>query len=93
MNKSSILTLSSMFLHLAQNLFYLVITGCFHMTSSSLPFNPFEHKHHEEQYITNPKDVILFNYGASMPDYNNKPTLASSSSSSDNLKGIHYTPF
>ena len=29
--------------------------------------NPFGYKQHEEQYITNPHDVILFNYGASMP--------------------------
>jgi hypothetical protein len=29
--------------------------------------DPFEYKQHEEQYITNPKDVILFNYGASAP--------------------------
>jgi hypothetical protein len=26
--------------------------------------NPFGYKQHEEQYITNPHDVILFNYGA-----------------------------
>jgi hypothetical protein len=43
--------------------------------------DPFEYKHHEEQYITNPKDVILFNYGASMPRHNNKPSLVLSSSS------------
>jgi len=29
--------------------------------------NPFGYKQHEEQYITNPHDVILFNYGASIP--------------------------
>ena len=29
--------------------------------------NPFGYKQHEEQYITNPHDVILFNYGASLP--------------------------
>jgi hypothetical protein len=28
---------------------------------------PFGYKQHEEQYITNPHDIILFNYGASMP--------------------------
>lgn len=33
--------------------------------------DPFEYKHHEEQYVTNPKDVILFNYNASMPSYDN----------------------
>jgi hypothetical protein len=32
--------------------------------------DPFEYKHHEEQYITNPNDVILFNYNASMPNHN-----------------------
>ena len=26
--------------------------------------NPFGYKHHEEQYITNPKDIILMNYNA-----------------------------
>jgi len=29
--------------------------------------NPFGYKQHEEQYITNPHDTILFNYVASMP--------------------------
>ena len=29
--------------------------------------NPFGYKQHEEQYIINPHDVILFNYGASIP--------------------------
>ena len=29
--------------------------------------DPFGYKQHEEQYITNPNDVILFNYGASIP--------------------------
>ena len=41
--------------------------------------DPFEYKHHEEQYITNPKDVILFNYGASMPSHNKPPLMPSSS--------------
>jgi hypothetical protein len=40
--------------------------------------DPFEYKHHEEQYITNPNDVILFNYGASIPSHN-KPSLKPSS--------------
>jgi hypothetical protein len=44
--------------------------------------DPFEYKHHEEQYLTNPKDIILFNYGASIPTHNNKHKLASISSSS-----------
>jgi hypothetical protein len=33
--------------------------------------NPFGYKQHEEQYITNPHDIILLNYGASMPIHNN----------------------
>jgi hypothetical protein len=32
--------------------------------------NPFGYKQHEEQYITNSHDVILFNFGASMPIHN-----------------------
>jgi hypothetical protein len=50
--------------------------------------DPFEYKHHEEQYITNPNDVILFNYNASMPghhgdndDNNGKPSPVSSTTS------------
>jgi hypothetical protein len=53
--------------------------------------DPFEYKHHEEQYITNPKDIILFNYGASIPTHNNKHKLVSTSSSSHlspTIKGI-----
>ncbi|HZA08344.1 MAG TPA: N,N-dimethylformamidase beta subunit family domain-containing protein [Nitrososphaeraceae archaeon] len=49
--------------------------------------DPFEYKHHEEQYITNSNDTILFNYDAFMPSNNNNnnlrlvsPTLTSSSS-------------
>jgi hypothetical protein len=48
--------------------------------------DPFEYKHHEEQYITNPNDIILFNYNASMSDHDdgdsNKPSLISSTPSS-----------
>ncbi|MFL6403192.1 MAG: N,N-dimethylformamidase beta subunit family domain-containing protein, partial [Nitrososphaeraceae archaeon] len=50
--------------------------------------DPFEYKHHEEQYITNPNDVILFDYNASMPGHendNDKPSLVSSMSSSSQL--------
>jgi hypothetical protein len=53
--------------------------------------DPFEYKHHEEQYITNPKDVILFNYNASMPSHdddsndNDKQSLVSSTSTSSSL--------
>ena len=28
-------------------------------------YNPFHYKHHEEQYLTNPNDLILLNYHAS----------------------------
>lgn len=31
--------------------------------------NPFEYTHHEEQYITNPHDIILMNYNASLSNY------------------------
>ena len=31
--------------------------------------DPFEYKHHEEQYITNPNDKILMNYNASLLNY------------------------
>jgi hypothetical protein len=58
--------------------------------SCSIMFDndPFEYKHHEEQYITNPKDVILFNYNASMPsnhDDNDKPSAVSSRTTSTTL--------
>src|SRR5919197_1966129 len=44
--------------------------------------DPFEYKQHEEQYITNPKDVILFNYEASAPtSSHNEPSLVPLSSS------------
>jgi hypothetical protein len=31
--------------------------------------DPFEYRPHEEQYITNPHDIILMNYNASLSDY------------------------
>jgi hypothetical protein len=31
--------------------------------------DPFEYRHHEEQYITNPHDIILLNYNASLSNY------------------------
>jgi hypothetical protein len=31
--------------------------------------DPFEYRHHEEQYITNPRDIILMNYNASLSGY------------------------
>ena len=43
--------------------------------------DPFEYRHHEEQFITNPDDKILLNYNASMSEYKlpstvKKPTIA-----------------
>jgi hypothetical protein len=35
--------------------------------------NPFHYKHHEEQYLTNPKDIILLNYNASITKKDSKP--------------------
>jgi hypothetical protein len=29
-------------------------------------YNPFQYRHHEEQYMTNPNDLILLNYNASV---------------------------
>lgn len=31
--------------------------------------DPFEYRHHEEQYITNPHDIILLNYNASLSNH------------------------
>ena len=40
--------------------------------------DPFEYRHHEEQYITNPKDLILIDYKALVSNYSKtiKPTIA-----------------
>lgn len=40
--------------------------------------NPFEYTHHEEQYITNPHDIILMNYNASLSNYplSSRPVIA-----------------
>jgi len=35
--------------------------------------NPFGYLHHEEQYVTNPKDIILLNYNASITDFKRVP--------------------
>ncbi|MFY9868729.1 MAG: N,N-dimethylformamidase beta subunit family domain-containing protein [Candidatus Nitrosopolaris sp.] len=35
--------------------------------------NPFQYKHHEEQYLTNPKDLILLNYNVSITKKDLKP--------------------
>jgi hypothetical protein len=36
--------------------------------------NPFQFKHHEEHYLTNPNDLILMNYNASIANHDSKPT-------------------
>ena len=36
--------------------------------------NPFQYKHHEEQYVTNPNDLILLNYHASTSIKQSKTT-------------------
>ena len=36
--------------------------------------NRFQFKHHEEQYLTNPNDLILMNYNASIANKDSKPT-------------------
>jgi len=40
--------------------------------------DPFEYRHHEEQYVTNPKDLILMDYKALVSNYPKpiKPTIA-----------------
>lgn len=35
--------------------------------------NPFQYRHHEEQYLTNPKEQILLNYNASITKKDSKP--------------------
>ena len=35
--------------------------------------NPFHYKHHEEEYLTNPKDLIVLNYNASITKKDSKP--------------------
>ncbi len=39
----------------------------------TFPNNPFQYRHHEEQYLTNPNDKILMNYNASMTNKDSKP--------------------
>jgi hypothetical protein len=41
--------------------------------------NPFGYQPHEEQYVTNPKDIVLVNYNASVPQhlFHIKPEIAS----------------
>ena len=40
-----------------------------YLCSITFANNPFGYKHHEEQYITNPNDIILLNYNASMSNW------------------------
>jgi len=34
--------------------------------NATIPKNPFHYRHHEEQYLSNPNDLILLNYNASV---------------------------
>ena len=47
----------------------------YHCFSCNITFanNPFQYKHHEEQYLTNPKALILLNYNASITKKDSKP--------------------
>jgi hypothetical protein len=47
-------------------------------SSCSITFgnDPFEYRHHEEQYVTNPNDVILLNYNATISNWKNAPNRA-----------------
>ena len=38
--------------------------------------NPFGYRHHEEQYVTNPNDIILLNYNATVSNWKNVPDRA-----------------
>jgi len=38
----------------------------------TIPNNPFQYKHHEEQYLTNPNDKILMDYNASTANKDSK---------------------
>ena len=40
-------------------IFYQCVTG--------FAYDPFEYTAHEEQYVTNPNDIILLDYNASLP--------------------------
>jgi N,N-dimethylformamidase beta subunit-like protein len=48
--------------------------------------NPFEYKHHEEQFITNPEVKILLDYNATISDHNNLQKVKSNNSDSENNK-------
>ena len=41
--------------------------------------DPFGYKPHEEQYVTNPRDIVLLNYNATVPEtlFHTKPVIAS----------------
>lgn len=47
-------------------------------TKCSIAFgnNPFGYQHHEEQYVTNPDDIILLNYNATISNWKNAPDRA-----------------
>jgi hypothetical protein len=51
--------------------------------------NPFEYKHHEEQYITNPDVKILLDYNATLSDPNNVQELKSYKDPAKFSKNLH----
>jgi hypothetical protein len=48
--------------------------------------NPFEYKHHEEQFITNPEVKILLDYNATITEHNNLQEVKSNNSDIENNK-------
>jgi hypothetical protein len=40
-----------------------------YLSISKFGNNPFGYTSNEEQYVTNPKDIILLNYNATLPRY------------------------
>jgi hypothetical protein len=48
--------------------------------------NPFEYKHHEEQFITNPEVKILLDYNATISEHNNLQEVKSNNSDIENNK-------
>ena len=48
--------------------------------------NPFEYKHHEEQFITNPEVKILLDYNATISEHNNLQEVKNNNSDIENNK-------
>jgi hypothetical protein len=51
----------------------------YYLCISEFGNNPFGYTSNEEQYVTNPNDIILLNYNATLPHYllHKKPVIAS----------------